>query len=546
MKSRRKEASFRRNSSFFLQKRYYLPLLSAILLAASLIPYHLLVTNFLFLIPLFFFIKRLDDWRDAMKGGLWFGVPLYLISAYWFYALIRISYFTILIYLAVVVYFSIFMTLFVLISYQFHRRWGIRFFLFAPFLWIILEHVRTFGPFKLTVDHLSNSMAIYPYLIQFIDLTGPYGLTFWLILSNALIFEAVHSFQASKRFFVYSVIVLLVILLPSVYSLHLWKSLKFEHDLKVSLIQPNIPLEKKLNREFASENMETIQSIVSQAVRQKPDILIWPETSFPFTVQHWIKRSPAPSLPEISALAQYSYTPMLVGAEYARIRTKEDYDIYNAALLMDSGGRILDFYGKVYLVPFVEGIPFKELLGVKRLGRKGFLSQLGGFTPGEKLTVFEFEKRKPQFMQPEQQKGQSEGKEKVKFGTLICYEGLYPELARKMRKGGANFLACITNDAWFGDTLFPRWHARILRMRAVENRISVVRCGNTGISGFCDPAGRMYQTTELFTKAIVSGLIATTNLDTFYSRYGDIILYLSYPIILLIAFAAVIRKRPHA
>jgi apolipoprotein N-acyltransferase len=382
-------------------------------------------------------------------------------------------------------------------------------------------------------------MAVFPQFIQFIDISGPHGITVWLILVNVLIFEAIVSFRKKGRMAIFGAAALIIACAPALYSLQIWKGAGATSDLKISMVQPNIPLEKKLNPEYAPENMTTMLNITKEAVKQKPDLLIWPETAFPFPVQHWIDKAEKPSIPEISALAQYSSTPILIGAEYVRIKKKEDYDVYNAALLMDSHGNVPDYYGKIYLVPFTEGIPFKNIFGIKKLARKGILAKFGGFTPGEKSTVFEIEKRKSRSEQP---LSGSEGQNKVRFGVVICYEGLYPELSRKLMRGGADFLVCITNDSWFGDTLFTIWHASSLRLRAIENRASIVRCANTGISSFYDPAGRMYQSTEPFTKAIVSGFISMRSGQTLYTKYGDLLVYISYAFFL--AFALFCAFKP--
>ncbi len=538
MKSAEKE------TFFFFRKKYYLPLFSAFLLAFSLLPYHLFIMNFLFLIPLLFFIRNAGSWKDALKGALWFGIPLYMIIEYHFYPMLKFSYLAIFFYILLVIILPISSIFFVLISYFFNKKHRIPFFVFTPFLWVIAENLKTYGDFRWTADHMACFMANKPYLIQFIDITGSYGVAFWLVLANALIFEAIISYRQRNNWILYSFTALLIVILPSSYSLYQWKTLKFSPDLKITLLQPNIPLEKKLNKKYKPEIMDTMQLITLEAITEKPDLLIWPETAYPFPVLHWIDKTETPSLPEVSALARDSATPMLVGAEYARIKTKEDFDIYNAALLIDWQGNFSDYYGKIYLVPFTEGLPFKELLGIKRMGKKGLMARLGGFSAGDRFTIFEFERRKQQEASQIQLNAKSRDSGKIRFGVLICYEGIYPELSRSFRNEGVDFLVCITNDAWFGKTRLPYWHADTLRLRAIENRIHIARSANTGVTCFVDAKGRIYQNSDIFTKEIVSGSISTKGWQTIYTKYGDVILLVSYSVIVFIfLFCSIFLKR---
>jgi apolipoprotein N-acyltransferase len=176
-----------------------------------------------------------------------------------------------------------------------------------------------------------------------------------------------------------------------------------------------------------------------------------------------------------------------------------------------------------------------------------FLDRIKPFSPGEKLTIFKIDSKAKMVDEKEDneaQKGKTNDKERQKkFGVLVCYEGLFPKLSRQFRRMGADFLVCITNDAWFGRTRIPDWHAKALRLRAMENRVAIARCANTGVSCFFDPAGRMYKSTDIFTKAIVTGSISTATTPTFYTRYGDIIVYISYPVVFLLFFLALFIKK---
>jgi apolipoprotein N-acyltransferase len=104
---------------------------------------------------------------------------------------------------------------------------------------------------------------------------------------------------------------------------------------------------------------------------------------------------------------------------------------------------------------------------------------------------------------------------------LICFESVYPALVRSFVRRGAEFLVNITNDAWFGKTHGPFQHAQIAVFRAIENRISIARCANSGVSMFVDPLGRVKSATKIFVRTTVIGQIPLKLKDTFYTKHGD-------------------------
>jgi apolipoprotein N-acyltransferase len=105
--------------------------------------------------------------------------------------------------------------------------------------------------------------------------------------------------------------------------------------------------------------------------------------------------------------------------------------------------------------------------------------------------------------------------------VLICYESIFPQLSRAYRRNGADVLLNITNDAWFGRSLAPYQHESHLALRAIENRVGIVRSANTGISEYIDPLGRVHGATALFVEASRSFRVETTDVRTPFTRYGD-------------------------
>src|SRR4030066_784856 len=112
-----------------------------------------------------------------------------------------------------------------------------------------------------------------------------------------------------------------------------------------------------------------------------------------------------------------------------------------------------------------------------------------------------------------------------KFGVVICYEVIFPGLVRKVTLEGAEFMATITNDAWFGKTSAPYQHFTMAVFRSVENRIYFARSANTGISGFISPKGEILQTSPIFEESLLIRNIVPSDTKTFYTQYGDLFAY---------------------
>jgi apolipoprotein N-acyltransferase len=169
---------------------------------------------------------------------------------------------------------------------------------------------------------------------------------------------------------------------------------------------------------------------------------------------------------------------------------------YNSGYLLDPSGQYVDRYDKIHLVPFGEYIPLPHIFP--------FLAKLVPFdaslTAGDRRTIFNVNGSK--------------------FGVLICYEDTDSEMARRLRRDGADFLVNISNDAWFGSSELDQ-HFVPARFRAIENRVGVIRSGNNGITGVIDPLGRVGPVLPKNGIAAIVDTVETTGSRTLYSRIGD-------------------------
>ncbi len=245
------------------------------------------------------------------------------------------------------------------------------------------------------------------------------------------------------------------------------------------------------------------------------DLIVFPETAFPFRLDHpnyeihrrWL-----------GDLSRETSSALLVGSLGS---ASEDgtAGLFNRAYLMKDNG-VLDFADKVHLVPFGEYLPLKWIFG--------YLDELtaesGAFDPGQmghKLLELSADTR-------------------TRFAVFICYESIFPNIARQQTLAGAQFLINTTNDGWFGTTSAPAQHLAMAVLRAVENGRTVVRAANTGISCFIDANGKIHQPTKLFERAAIQREIEPRSELTFYTRLGDLILAMSA---VLLAFSAIVDVR---
>ena len=215
--------------------------------------------------------------------------------------------------------------------------------------------------------------------------------------------------------------------------------------------------------------MEKYINLTRLAAFDSPDLIIWPETSFQdyFDADNEMTQS-------VLALARSIGIPILLGAN-----TEEGTRSFNSAILISQKGEIAGRYDKLHLVPFGEYVPFSDRFPfLCRL----VLGELGEFTAGEEYKIFKLSAISYQLS--------------AKFATLICFEDIFPEISKKFIQKGAQFLVVITNDAWYGRSGAAYQHAACSVFRAIENRVPIVRCANTGYSCFIDSCGRIYDSIE--------------------------------------------------
>ncbi len=383
-------------------------------------------------------------------------------------------------------------------------RWaevrGVSPLLLFPLAWTSLEYLRSFALSGFPWGTLGYSLYRVLPLIQIADITGVYGLSFLIALANMVLFLVLRRGVrgAPCRWPLSGGLLLAFLLAGTVgYGFHRLKQSPDGATLKVALIQGNIPQDVKWDPAFQEATLQIYERLTRRAAASgKLDLIVWPESAAPFFVQDEPQLSA-----RIGTLAREAKSGMIVGSP-AMERDGERTRYLNSAFFFTPTGEVGSRSDKIHLVPFGEYVPLAKLLPFVHKMVEG----IGDFVPGTKYVTF------------------PTGKGDA--GVLVCFEGIFPELARGYIRQGSRFLVNITNDAWFGRSSAPWQHLSMYAFRAVENRVPVVRAANTGISSLIDSTGRIADTTPLFQEAVLVGDIRLTNRVTFHTLYGDLFVHL--------------------
>ncbi len=378
-----------------------------------------------------------------------------------------------------------------------------------PVMWIAAEYLRSQGELGFPWASLAYSLYNHPVLIQGASVAGMWGVGLWVVCVNGLALKAVLSRRRGTRA-AWAIAAAVLVLAGYVYGRGAIRDLAPAENLRAALIQPNVPVEVKWDPERKSEIIERLVDMTLRAPAPL-DIVVWPETAVP-SLLLWDPET----LSAVRRVAAQKGVPIVTGFPHVERGEDGKRRSYNSAIMVMPDGSLSERYDKIHLVPFSERFPFQDVFP--------FINSVdfgqSDFTPGRKYVVFET----------------SAGK----FGVLICFESLFPEISRRLVRDGAEFLLNITNDAWFGKSQAPLQHASMAVFRAVEHRIGIGRAANTGISMFIDRCGRMQESTELFTERVVVGPIEKRAGTTFYTRHGDFAAWLCVAgAALLLAWTAV-------
>ncbi|KPA16032.1 apolipoprotein N-acyltransferase [Candidatus Magnetomorum sp. HK-1] len=378
--------------------------------------------------------------------------------------------------------------------------------IWAPFYWVTLEYARSLTQFAFPWELLGYSQYMKLPLIQIADITGVYGVSWIIVYFNVsvvlfLLFSTRqdwNSFHVSlKNVYILlggTILFFVLILSYGITRIHqIDKNIQnTKEQINVTVIQGNIDQAVKWDEKF---RITTLQKYInlSQTSDEDSDLVVWPETAVPIYIQQ--KTSLSENLRNYIKSQSASF--LIGGLRYDQ-QANSQWSFYNSAFLINPMLSEDQTYDKAHLVPYGEYIPFQTIFPFLNK----FVEGVGNFSEGKQLKPL--------------------NSEKWSYGPQICYEILFPSLSRTLVQEGADVLINITNDAWYGISSAPYQHFSMTVFRAVENKRSLARAANTGVSGYINPFGKILDSSDIFTEAKMTCKLPVLNEMTFYTRYGDV------------------------
>ena len=424
-------------------------------------------------------LDQQNAWRRHLHQGFWYGTVTHGALLYWLaVALWEYGRSMIALYLVAAVMFGGVTAVMFAVVGRIARHSPNRLLVALPAGVVSLEWlVAQLGPIGFPWHQLALTVTALPVLVQTAELFGAGGLGFIVAGINASLAMAWWMRHDRRVALSHVEMVAKVLFMVTLYGLHRINTLPLEPGAIVAVVQPNVTADEKWTPIGQDAMVERTIRLAEQAVADAhPEFIAWPETALPDAMSShpgWAAR--------VTQLARRSRSTILTGGVELESPLHGSPRRYNAAFAFHpTPGRTLPVvHRKQKLIPMIEWVPGAVL----DLSRTGF----GGFTPGYTTDVAD----------------SSIGR----YGTLLCYELTFADMSRTLRRDGADVLVTLSNDAWFGRTAAPHQHFAHATLRAVENRVTVVRAANTGVSGIVDPLGRVVTKTEPFVATYAAGRI---------------------------------------
>ena len=322
-----------------------------------------------------------------------------------------------------------------------------------------------------------------------IEITGTYGISFIVISINVIIYNAIN-----KKTFIKDGLFPVIIFLIGI-SIVGWARMQLlnetQKEINAVIAQPNVDPNIKWHEK--EEIISFMDSLHHEAAGLNPDIIVFPETALP----SYLTRDYKTRKMLQETVNEYNI-PLLTGTIDVVIENNNK-NYYNSAMWLTPNSNF-KIYSKIHLVPFAEYDLFPEIF--HPLTWLNINIDRGSFKSGKEYKIFKCNN--------------------ISFSDIICYESSIPRIVREFVAMGSELLIIQANDGWLGNSYGPHQHFELARLRAIENRIPVLRSANTGISGIIKPDGTVQRKVGLNKKLIFKEKIKIINSGSIYTHYGDI------------------------
>lgn len=477
----------------------WFPFISGILMAVSFTFERLWFLNFFALIPLFLSLDFCSGRKKILRRMFSYSLSFYIPLMLWLYELLPVMDFgswnfplmslgIILIAVLHGLYLSSAVCVFALV-----RRNNIADVFTFSALYVLGEWFQEITPFyPFPWGRLGVSAAQFTAFIQSASLLGSLFISYLILVINGLIAYGIAHMKDIKQAGFAAGLLTIIFSVNTMYgSFRISAESTDIPRSEVTLVQGNFSGQDKWNSD-TDVMLERYISLTRNSVTNSTDLVIWPETAVPICLQEYdIGRK------QLLELAESENISLVIGVNHNTF-TGNDKQKFNSMVAITPDGSISEPYSKQILVPFGEFLPFEGLVETF-CGKKGnFASYNAGNTSDPLETPV------------------------GKIGGIICYESIFPKIARRSSASGAEVFAVISNDSWFGDSPALYQHHSQAVMRAVENKRYVLRASNTAVTSIISPYGVVEKTALPFEADTLAGSFYTVQAKTLYTRIGDV------------------------